>query len=177
MQIFGANFDDVSLDTMKFHNASLCTNSEGLLGNCNSQLLDDLSNSTGALADLNSVTQEYIHEDFASHWTVSALESLFVYQHGDYDETRELEGGGYCLSFDNTGLYVKNIFSFPADSISVEFLIKVSSSKGIIMSYSAFKTFALSLDGTVYIHYGDMEPTNTLSALEIGKWNKISVKH
>jgi hypothetical protein len=103
------------------------------------------------------------------------INSLFKYNINSYHEERDLNGGGYSLFFNNTGVQTGEIYSFSSSDITIEFMIKLIGKSGTVISYTTTETFALTVSsGTVKLQYADTV-LETLIAPQIGKWNHISI--
>ena len=160
---------------MRLENKTSCLRSRGLWGNCNGDSFDDLTSKTEDAVDSLNVSQYYIHEVYAPSWKVPLENSLFMYDVNRYREQRDLKGGGYALVLNNTGVQTKEIYSFSASDITIEFLVKLEKDGGTIISYATLETFAMVLiRGKVYLQYSNTA-FDTLISLDIGKYYQVAL--
>ena len=160
---------------MRIDNQTYCQASTGMWGNCNGDPFDDLSSRDGVTMTSRNVTQSYIHETYARSWKVAAQSSLFVYGYSDYGEQRNLPGGGYALSFENTGAHTGDIYTFSSSDITVEFMVRIENQAGTLLSYTTTETFAVTYSsGTMKLQCADLL-LDTLAVVQVGEWNQIAL--
>lgn len=159
-------------------NKTYCESTGGLWGSCNGKLSDDFSSRTQFFkSTFNNIIpgEAYIHEVFGPSWKVAMANSLFVYDTNQYQEKRGLDGGGYALLFNNTGVQTSELYSITSSDISIEFMMKLIGGSGTVISYTTTKTFALTLSsGNVKLHYGETV-LDTLVTIQTNKWVHITL--
>ena len=172
----GVRLYDRYLDLqMKIDNQTYCQRSGGLWGNCNGNLLDDLFNRDRVPVTSTNLTQIYISDVFAKSWRVAVEDSLFTYAYSTYREKRDLGGGGYALSFKNSGAHTREIYSFSSSDITIEFMFQIDSPVGTLLSYTTTETFAVTYStGTVKLQCVDLL-LDTLAGVEVGKWYQLAL--
>lgn len=163
---------DITIDVK---NTSYCLNSIGLIGNCNGNHFDDFNSNNRLSVTHSNITQDYIYEVFGPSWKVSNANSLFEYNLNSYQELRHLHGGGYALYFNNTGIHTNDIYSFSASDISIELMVKLVESDGVILSYSTSETFALTVQSKkLFLQYAD-NILDTYIILDLNKYYQMAI--
>ena len=173
----------------------ICKSAIGLLGSCNQGLLESLLSyspntncSDGSFAfnisgnHPNSIyasgsenkTQDVITSLIVSKLRVKACHSLFEYVYKGIIEYREANTG-YALYFDHTTVVSGEIYkAFVSTDITINIMFKTVR-YGVIVSYTATKTFFVTNSGGAFVvYFGDnVYPTNI--AAELTEWNQISL--
>lgn len=152
---------------IQFENKIFCEFSKGLWGNCNGNVTDDFNGEVPS--------DSFIHEVFGPSFKVPKGDSLFSYDFNQYQEPRELAGGGYAMFFDNTGAQTSELYSITSSDISIEFMVKLTEPSGTIISYTTTETFAVTVNsGTFYLHYAD-KSLDTLIKVQMSNWVQITI--
>lgn len=158
-----------------FKNTTYCLNNVGLLGNCNGNHSDDFNSKDGFFVTGFNITQNYIYEVYGPSWKVSNANSLFEYDWNDYHEQQNLNGGEYALYFNNTGIHTNQIYSFSASDISIELMVKLIESDGVILSYTTTETFAITVQSRkIILQYAD-KTLDTYITLDLNKYYQMAI--
>ena len=131
----------------------VCIASQGLLGNCNGDITDDL------IRPLNETAQQDINAEVAATWLVPPEDSLFIHQYDIFTELALPTGGVHSLLIDNTGAItdpLNGTFGNTSlvSAITVDFHVKVGKAGGVILSMSFDQTVALIFENTLKIYVG-----------------------
>ncbi|XP_070533132.1 uncharacterized protein [Ptychodera flava] len=143
--------------------SSKCSASTGLLSSCDDDPLNDFVTKDGELLTPHisgTLHQNNIHEEYGPSWLVTTTSSLFVYNYGQYDEVRDIEGmeSGYALFFNDSHMYTEQLYTFSDSDVTFEFHFKISPELvdcGTVMSYTKTETLSVTFCQTFFlIDYG-----------------------
>ena len=183
----------------------VCKSSIGLLGSCNQGLLESLvsyhpakncsqgsfafnvsgnqPNSLRPTEDLvlgknssntKNKTQDVIRALIITKVKVKDCHSLFEYKYKDVVEYRDANAG-YALYFDHSTVVSGFIYkAFSYTDISVKIMFKTIR-YGVIISYTAIKTFFVTNKGGMFTFYYGDNIYQTNIAAELNEWNQISL--
>ena len=144
-------------------NKSLCNETTALCGNCDGNRENDLNVTSG------SSLQET--------WRVSAEDSLFVYNYGEYKEERVVTGAEYALKFKRVGVstdLIPEVFHSPVITIELLFkLLTKSNPGGVLFTYSKTITLTLFIEVNLKVRIG-LELWDTGLSPEIETWNQVT---
>lgn len=161
----------------------LCREACGLLGRCrdlgSSAIPSNCSTGGGitdTYIDITTITQDVL-VSYVNKWTVPRNESSFGPVLNIAGESSSVSGGGSCLFFNATSVVSPPITTvFIGNYITVQFYVKAKDPTfhgGTIISYALNKTFAITVNGTIRIHF-DTIVIDTKLLLEMELWNHIS---
>ena len=160
----------------------LCQEACGLLGRCripgSSVTPSNCPNGGGILDtyDISTVTKDMLVTYF-NKWTIPANESSFGPVLEVAGESPSVNGGGSCLFFNGTSIVSSPLVNvFVGNYITVQLFVKAKDPRlypGTIISYAQSKTFAITVNGSIRIHFGAIV-IDTQLILEAELWNHIS---
>ena len=161
---------------------SLCREACGLLGRCRdpeSSVIPSNCLTGGGIRDtydISTVTQDIL-VSYVNKWTVPRNESSFGPVLNISGESLSVSGGGSCLFFNGTSIISPPVVNvFVGTYITVQFFVKAKDPilyGGTIISYAQTETFAITVNGTIRIHFGAIA-IDTQLVLETELWNHIS---
>lgn len=152
-----------------------CIVGSGICSSCDSNVVNDFTNSTGTMYWGGSISESIIINILHSQWQVSAIDSLFIFGYTSYKERREITSNGYALSFNGTTASTGILNAFVKD-FTIQLFVKVHSSGGTILSYSNKFTFALVNDVRVKIFLGGASYDMGIT-LPSGTWVLVSIAY
>ncbi|CAH3014307.1 unnamed protein product, partial [Porites evermanni] len=161
----------------------LCQQACGLLGRCrlpgSSVVPSNCSTGGGILDtyDISTVTQDIL-VSYVNKWAVPANESSFGPILEIAGESPSVGGGGSCLFFNGTSIVSPPLVNvFVGNYITVQLFVKAKDPRfytGTIISYAQSETFAVTVNGSIRIHFGAIV-IDTQLILENELWNHISL--
>lgn len=157
---------------------SLCTVASGLCSSCDSSIANDFTNSTGTVYWGHTISQRTIIDIFTSQWTVSAIDSLFVFGYTSYNEQRDITVNGYALKFNGTiaSTGPLNTAFVKGQDFTLQLFVKVDALGGTIISYAKGFTFAIVNDVSVKIYVGGVSYDMGIT-LPLGSWIQVSIAY
>ena len=161
----------------------LCQQACGLLGRCRlpgSRVVPSNCSTGGGILDtydISTVTQDIL-VSYVNKWAVPANVSSFGPILEIAGESPSVSGGGSCLFFNGTSIVSPPLVNvFVGNYITVQLFVKAKDPRfytGTIISYAQSETFAVTVNGSIRIHFGAIV-IDTQLILENELWNHISL--
>ena len=153
-----------------------CLNSTGLLGACDNYTGNDFQLSPNVTIAAENLTQLEINTILIQQASVPSKERLVVLKYLHYQELHIATGAMHALLFNGSGASSNTLFRTFVDGvdIAVEVLFKPLDNGGTVFSYSKLHTFAVTINGTIKIHFRS-RVYETGVHINIGRWSQISL--
>lgn len=168
-----------------------CKGFGGLCGSCSSSFSTNMTSTNGTAIEKNTVLEGLKRQNMSSTTTINDFikkklkvqhdkgsDILIVIDKENHKETRKVYGGIYCLHFNFSAIFSKNIINlFNNNTITIQLLTKSCQPDicgGVLLSYASFNTFYISNYRTVHIGIGNTIYDTQLET-NTNVWNMISV--
>lgn len=124
---------------------------------------------------ISNITQADLERSLIRMHTIKDKESLMQEIIKHYNEYEVPTGAQYALFFNNSGASTGPLVTLlQGTNLTIEFLFKPMSQGGTVLSFAKVKTFAVTINKTISLHFG-IRVINTGILVELYRWSHVTV--